>query len=165
MLPFFGRMMDSLRNADAGQGGANPIIGQPNPIVIPVAGCLIPENIPGQFTTDAVKMEARRRLEREEEKRQQQMKVDAIRAQERLEEERIRLLAENQKARILAENAALEQEAQRRIQKREEAIEAEVQRLRNRTSIDRILEEMEVLKQEVRELKARLGLYEVVIPV
>lgn len=109
-------------------------------------------------TADAsVRAEALRRLEAEESKkaeeaadirRKAEAKAEAEEAA--LATERIRLRAVEEQARRMAERLVIEAEAKKALQEKETAVAREISRLRNRT-------EVEVLRDEIAELKAQVA--------
>lgn len=109
-----------------------------------------------RWNTD-IQEEARRVLllekqrEREEAERQKAAEATAMAERERrLQEERTLLIQREIEARLLAEKMVLEEEARRIAQEKEAALKAELERLRNRTPL-------EVLQDEVVDLREQLA--------
>lgn len=105
-----------------------------------------------------IQEEARRVLllekqrEREEAERQKAAEAAAMAEREkRLQEERTLLIQREIEARLLAEKIVLEEEARRIAQEKEAALKAELERLRNRTPL-------EVLQDEVADLREQLAM-------
>lgn len=111
-------------------------------------------------TSDAIKAEARRRLEKEDAQRRKdeeeirvKSEIDRMKLEDRIREERVRLLAEEHKVRLMAERAVIEAEAKRLADEREVAIDAEIVRLKNRTPLEIALDEIAELKAIVKYSK------------
>jgi uncharacterized protein (DUF2384 family) len=87
-------------------------------------------------------------------KREQEMVAAAAAALKRAEEEaRIRLQEERELARLRAERAMAEEKAREEQEALAAAVQAEVERLRNRTPLEVLQEEMAELRQEFESYK------------
>ena len=103
---------------------------------------------------DTIKAEARRRIEAEAAKARAEAEAARIKAakeaeeaEARIREERIRLRAEEERVQIEARRLVLEGEAKRIAAEKEAAIQAEMERLKNRSAT-------EILEDKVAELTA-----------
>lgn len=111
----------------------------------------------GQGVPNGIKNEAIRRLLSEEAKANAaaevaRAKVHATQeaAESRIRDERIVLLAEEEQVRLTARRFVIEAEAKRLAEDRERAIQAEMDRLRNRSKV-------EILEDKVAELTTLLS--------
>jgi hypothetical protein len=117
---------------------------------------------PAIVTDDAIRVAAKKRFEQEE-----TAKVKALTEAERKEkmreetikslalEEQIKSRVQEEQIRRLAEKAVFEAEARRIAIKKEEAIAAEVERLRNRTKQEILEDTIAELKEQVASLKSK----------
>lgn len=103
-------------------------------------------------TPEDIRLEALRRLERdrrEEEEKRLEAKRQALKEandrEERVRGERVRLLAEEEQVKLQARRLVIEAEAKAAAQAREDAIKAEMERLKNRTQV-------EILEDKIAEL-------------
>jgi hypothetical protein len=104
----------------------------------------------------SVRAEARRRLEAEDSKKAEEAAEIRRKAEAKMEAEetalsaeRIRLRAVEEQARRMAERLVIEAEAKKAVLEKEAAVAREIDRLRNRS-------EVEVLRDEIAELKAQM---------
>lgn len=107
-------------------------------------------------TDDSIRHEARKRLEEIQRKEREEAELKRLKAkaeteaaEARIRDEKIRLLAEEEQIHILAKRKVLEAEARRIAQEREDAIQAEIQRLRNRSQV-------EILEDKIASLTAQM---------
>lgn len=105
---------------------------------------------------DSIRLEARKRLEEIQRKEREEAELKRLKAkaeteaaEARIRDEKIRLLAEEEQVHILAKRKVLEAEARRLAQEREDAIQAEIQRLRNRSQV-------EILEDRIAALTAQM---------
>jgi phage protein D len=108
-------------------------------------------------TDEAIRAEARRRLEVANAEQQAVARLAAEQEKKKSEaielsvlEEQIRQRVKEEQVRMMAQRAVLEAEAKKAAQSREDAIAAEILRLKSRT-------EVEVLKDTVSELTAQIA--------
>lgn len=107
-------------------------------------------------TDDSIRLEAKKRLEEIQRKEREEAelkrlkaKADAEAAEARIRDEKIRLLAEEEQVHIMARKKVLEAEARKIAQEREDAIQAEILRLRNRSQV-------EILEDKIASLTAQM---------
>ena len=113
---------------------------------------------------DAIRSEARRRLETAEVERLAAMRLIADKERKKsaaieqsILEQQLRLRIEEEKLRLMAQRVAAEAEAKRLEKEREEAIAAEMQRLKNRTEVEVLHDTVADLQAQIAELKSSIA--------
>lgn len=116
-----------------------------------------PETPAPKTADEAIRAEARRRMEVADAERDAAARLAAEQEKKKSEaielsvlEEQIRQRVKEEQVRMMAQRAVLEAEAKKAAQSREDAIAAEILRLKSRT-------EVEVLKDTVAELTAQIA--------
>jgi len=116
-----------------------------------------PETPAPKTADEAIRAEARRRLEATAAEQDAITRLAAEQEKKKSEalelvvlEEQVRQRVKEEQVRMMAQRAVLEAEAKKAAQSREDAIAAEIQRLKSRT-------EVEVLKDTVAELTAQIA--------
>lgn len=109
------------------------------------------------FTIEEIHAEAKRQLKLQAEQEETQKRLlanvalqEALAKEERLRNERLRLLAEEDQVRELARRLMIEAEAKGVVDAKERAIQKEMERLRSRTPL-------EILEDKVRELQESIS--------
>jgi len=113
---------------------------------------------------DAIRAEARRRLETAEVERLAAMRLIADKERKKsaaieqnILEQQLRLRIEEEKLRLMAQRVAAEAEAKRLEKEREDAIAAEMQRLKNRTEVEVLHDTVADLQAQIAELKTSIA--------
>ena len=113
---------------------------------------------------DAIRAEARRRLETAEVERLAAMRLVADKERKKsaaieqnILEQQLRLRIEEEKLRLMAQRVAAEAEAKRLEKEREDAIAAEMQRLKNRTEVEVLHDTVADLQAQIAELKTSIA--------
>lgn len=113
---------------------------------------------------DAIRAEARRRLETAEVDRLAAMRLIADKERKKsaaieqsILEQQLRLRIEEEKLRLMAQRVAAEAEAKRLEKEREDAIAAEMQRLKNRTEVEVLHDTVADLQAQIAELKTSIA--------
>jgi len=113
---------------------------------------------------DAIRAEARRRLETAEVERLAAMRLIADKERKKsaaieqnILEQQMRLRIEEEKLRLMAQRVAAEAEAKRLAKERENAIAAEMERLKNRTEVEVLQETVADLQAQIAELKSSIA--------
>lgn len=113
---------------------------------------------------DAIRAEARRRLETAEVDRLAAMRLIADKERKKsaaieqnILEQQLRLRIEEEKLRLMAQRVAAEAEAKRLEKEREDAIAAEMQRLKNRTEVEILHDTVADLQAQIAELKSSIA--------
>ena len=113
------------------------------------------------FTLEEIQAEAKRQLKLHEEKeateKKQAAKValeDEQAKEEKIRNERIRLLVEDEQIRIRAQKMVLESEARQLAEKKEAAIQAELKRLKNRTPLEILEDKLSDMTEQFNDLRS-----------
>lgn len=113
---------------------------------------------------DAIRAEARRRLEASKADRLAAMRLVAEEEKKKsydieqsILDQQLRLRIEEEKLRLMAQRVAAEAEAKRLAKERENAIAAEMERLKNRTEVEVLQETVADLQAQIAELKSSIA--------
>lgn len=110
--------------------------------------------------SSSVKAEARRRLEAEDSARAAALSAVAADIRRKAEaeeaalfEQRVRLRAQEEKIRLMAERMAVEEAARKAVLEKENAVAAEIDRLRNRTATEKLQDQIDDLKAQIAAMR------------
>lgn len=113
---------------------------------------------------DAIRAEARRRLEASKADRLAAMRLVAEEEKKKsadieqsILDQQLRLRIEEEKLRLMAQRVAAEAEAKRLAKERENAIAAEMERLKNRTEVEVLRDTVADLQAQIAELKTSVA--------
>jgi hypothetical protein len=135
-----------------------------NSVTVTVTNSQLPTNATTQAPVSSdVQLEARKRLAEAKAKEDAILNEAKFKAQQeadlkafRLREEEIKMEAEKMVVRLEAEKAVVARQAKKAVEERESLVAAEIERLKGRTPLEILQEEVTSLRNELNGIKALL---------